>query len=161
MEYIKNAVTGCKPALAFCISCVMYIMFPEQSYLVAFFAVLGAMILDLVTKYYSIAAKNGGLIVSIKTKHINSNAMWVGTSRKVFAYLIVFILAGLSYRVAPVAGASAFLANIVYSILFLRESQSILENLLDSGADLGWLLVFVKKKQNQILEKDESEDDEI
>ena len=155
MEYLKHALEGSKPYTAVIMTAVMYVMFPEQAYLTAFCAVLGTMVLDILTKYYAIANKNGGVINSIREKHINSNQLWNGTKNKIFAYLIVFILAGLSYRVAPVAGVSVFLATTIYSILFLRECQSILENLVDAGSDLGWLLVFVKKKEQEILKNTE------
>ena len=50
---------------------------------------------------------------------------------------------------------SIFFATVVYSIIFLREAQSILENLCDAGADLKWLLIWTRKKQEQILESEE------
>ena len=53
------------------------------------------------------------------------------------------------------AEASVFLATVVYTVIFLRESQSVIENLCDAGADLNWLLIWTKKKQKQILETDE------
>jgi hypothetical protein len=61
--------------------------------------------------------------------------------------------------------ASVFLATVVYTVIFLREAQSILENLCDAGADFKWLLLWAKKKERQILEDDkeiekESDDDE-
>jgi len=151
-EYLKSAFGNVQPFWAVFLSAVMYVMFPESGYLTAFCAVLGVMTLDVVTKYYSIAVHHGGLRKSIKGKFINSNSMWVGTSRKIFAYLIIFIMVGLSYRVSPIAGVASFLGTVVYSILFLRECQSILENLDDAGSDVKWLLAIVKKRKNRILE---------
>lgn len=151
-EYLKNAFESVQPICALLLSAIMYVMFPESSYLTAFCAVIGVMLLDIITKYYSIAVHHGGIWKSIKGKFINSNSMWVGTSRKIFAYLIIFIMVGLSYRVTTIAGISAFLATVVYSVLFLRECQSILENLNDAGSDVGWLLSIVKKRKNKILE---------
>ena len=158
-EYLKNAFESVQPIWAVFLSAVMYVMFPEKAYLTAFCAVLGVMLLDILTKYYSISCKNGGLRNSLKLKKINSNSMWVGTSRKIFSYLIIFIMVGLSYRVSPVAGVAAFLGTVVYSVLFLRECQSILENLDDAGSDVGWLLTIVKKRKKKILE-DEGVDEE-
>ena len=57
------------------------------------------------------------------------------------------------------AGVAAFLGTVVYSVLFLRECQSILENLDDAGSDVGWLLTIVKKRKKKILE-DEGVDEE-
>jgi len=151
-EYLKNAFESVQPICALLLSVIMYVMFPESSYLTAFCAVLGVMALDIITKYYSIACKNGGLWNSIRIRKINSNSMWVGTSRKIFSYLIIFIMIGLSYRVSPVAGVASFLGTVVYSVLFLRECQSILENLTDAGSDVGWLLAMVKKRKTRIFE---------
>jgi len=118
------------------------------------------MMLDILTKYYAIACNHGGLWKSIKGKFINSSDMWNGTSRKIFTYLIIFIMVGLSYRVSPVAGVASFLGTVVYSILFLRECQSILENLNDAGSDVGWLLSIVKKRKEKILKDEGVEEDE-
>lgn len=160
-EYLKSAFESVQPFWAVFLSVIMYVMFPEQAYLTAFCAVLGVMVLDIITKYYAIGCKNGGLRNSIKIKKINSNSMWVGTSRKIFSYLIIFIMVGLSYRVSPVAGVATFLGTVVYSVLFLRECQSILENLDDAGSDVGWLLSIVKKRKKKILEEEGViEDDE-
>jgi len=152
--YLKNAFESVQPICALLLSAIVFVMFPESSYLTAFCAVVGVMVLDIITKYYSIAVHHGGLWKSIKGKFINSNSMWVGTSRKIFAYLIIFIMVGLSYRVSPVAGVATFLGTVVYSVLFLRECQSILENLNEAGSDVGWLLAIVKKRKNKILEEE-------
>lgn len=157
MDYLRHAFEGCKPFLAFIMSSIMYVMFPEKAYLTAFYAVVGTMLLDILTKYYAIARQNEGFWKSIKDRHINSNDMWHGTKNKIFSYLVIFILAGLSYRVAPIAGVSVFLATTIYSVLFLREAQSILENLVDAGNDVGWLLIFVQKKQKEVLKEDVTE----
>ena len=159
-EYLKNAFENVQPFWAVFLSSIMYILFPEQAYLTAFCAVLGVMLLDIITKYYAIGCKNGGLWNSLKTRKINSNSMWAGTSRKIFSYLIIFIMVGLSYRVSPIAGMAAFLGTVVYSVLFLRECQSILENLDDAGSDVGWLLTIVKKRKKKILEDEGVDEDE-
>lgn len=153
-EYLKNAFDNVQPIAALFLSAVTYVLFPESSYLTAFCAVVGVMVLDIFTKYYSIAVHHGGLWKSIIGKFINSNDMWIGTSRKIFAYLIIFIMVGLSYRVSPIAGVSSFLGTVVYSILFLRECQSILENLDDAGSDVKWLLAIVKHRKEKILEEE-------
>ena len=75
-----------------------------------------------------------------------------GTLRKIFAYMIVFILTGLSYRVAPVASAAVFLGTFVYTVFFLREAISVIENLCDAGYELEWLLLVVKKRHDKVME---------
>jgi len=89
---------------------------------------------------------------AVRACSISSNKLWEGTRIKLFSYLVVAILAGLSYRVVQLEQLSIFFATVVYSIIFLREAQSILENLCDAGADLKWLVIWTKKKQDQILE---------
>ena len=79
---------------------------------------------------------------AVRSCTISSNRLWEGTKIKIFSYLIVAILAGLSYRVVQLEQLSIFFATVVYSIIFLREAQSILENLCDAGADLKWLLIW-------------------
>jgi len=159
-EYLESALENVKPVWAFFIAVLNYVLFPEQAYLAAFCAVLVMMIIDILTKYYSIAALNGGLLNSIKTGKINSNSMWVGTSRKIVDYLIVFIMVGLSYRVSLVAGAIVVLGNVIYSLLFARECQSVLENLEDAGHDVGWALKIIKRRKKKILEEEGIEEDD-
>lgn len=159
INYIKS-IQETNPVISILLGSITYILFPEQAYLTAFCSVLGVMVLDVITKYYSIAVNNGGFWRSLKNKFINSNSMWVGTSRKIFTYLIIFIMVGLSYRVSPVAGVASFLGTIVYSLLFLRECQSILENLEDAGADVGWLTAIVKKRKKKILEDEGVNEDD-
>ncbi len=159
LDYIKS-IQETNPVISIFLGVTTYILFPEQAYLTAFCAVLGVMVLDVITKYYSIAVKHGGFWRSLKDKFINSNSMWVGTSRKIFTYLIIFIMVGLSYRVSPVAGVASFLGTIVYSLLFLRECQSILENLEDAGSDVGWLTAIVKKRKKKILEEEGVEEND-
>lgn len=159
LNYIKS-VQETNPVLSFFLGTITYILFPEQAYLTAFCAVLGVMVLDVITKYYAIAKNNGGFWKSLKNKHINSNSMWIGTSRKIFTYLIIFIMVGLSYRVSPVAGVTSFLGTVVYAALFFRECQSILENLEDAGSDVRWLLSIVKNRKNKILKDEGVEEDD-
>jgi uncharacterized membrane protein len=150
-EYILKATEGCKPFVAFCISITSYILFPKQGFLTAFRSVIGAMLLDILTKYVALSHESGGFRQAIITKNIYSKNLWEGTKIKIYSYLIVFILAGLSYRVAPISNVSVFLATTIYTVLFLREAQSIVENLIDAGADLNWLLAFTKNKEKEIL----------
>ena len=42
-------------------------------------------------------------------------------------------------------------------MMFLREGQSVIENLVDGGADLKWLLFWMKKKEDQILDSEMKE----
>lgn len=160
-EYLEKAFDSVQPIWAVFLSAVMYVLFPETAYLKAFCAVLGAMVLDVMTKYRAIAKKNGGYWNAIKVGKLNSHSMWIGTSRKIYDYLAVFILAGLSYRVTPTAGAAVLLSTVVYMVMFFRESQSIVENLNEAGGNWGWLLRIIKRRKSKIFEEEGvSEDDE-
>jgi hypothetical protein len=162
-EYFEKLLDGAKPAWAFFITLINYILFPDQAFKTAALAVGAAIILDILTKYMALSEQEGGMKKAFKKKIINSNRLWEGTKIKLFSYLVVFILAGLSYRVTMLHQASVFLATVVYTVIFLREAQSILENLCDAGADFNWLLLWTKKKEKQILEDDneiEKESDE-
>ena len=151
-DYFDKIIEGTKPLWAAVLAALNYVLFPDKALLTALVAVVGVMSLDVLTRLWAISRHNGGYIASTRSRKIWSKTFWDGTSVKLKAYSAVFILAGLSYRVTPLAQASVFLATVVYAGVFLREAQSILENLCDMGADLGWLLVFVKKKRQDLLE---------
>jgi hypothetical protein len=143
------------PVIGCVIAALNYVLFPDHAFQTAFFAVWAAMLLDIATKYLALSRKGGGFRQATKTRVIDSNALWRGTSIKLVSYLIVFILVGLSYRVTMLTQACVFMASVIYTVIFLREAQSIVENLCDAGADLNWLLIWTKKKERQILEDDD------
>jgi len=163
-DYYEKMITGAKPYWAIFIALINYVLFPDKAFATAAMAVGVAIILDILTRYMALVEEAGGLKPAIGNRTINSNRLWKGTRLKLVSYMVVFILAGLSYRVTMLQQVSVFLATVVYTVIFLREAQSILENLCDAGADLEWLLIWTKKKEKQILEddkqvKDEKEDD--
>ena len=113
-----------------------------------------AVALDLVTRWFAIFMKNGGIIASIKSKAFNSDTLFRRTALKVISYLVIQILAGLSFRVAPLVQANVIIAAIIYAFLFFREFASNIENLIDAGADeLKPLLFWVKKKEKQVFKE--------
>lgn len=154
-QYFERAMETASPFCALLITIINYVLFPDQAFFTAFVAVGAAILLDIITKYIALSRLSGGLRAAVKTRKICSQTLWEGTRIKLISYLVVFILAGLSYRVTMLAEASVFLATVVYTVIFLRESQSVIENLCDAGADLNWLLIWTKKKQQQILDSDE------
>ena len=68
-----------------------------------------------------------------------SKTLWKGTEVKIVSYLTIAILTGLSYRVMYLKEAGIMLGSFVYSVMFMREFQSNIENLQEAGADLNWL----------------------
>ncbi|BES65837.1 hypothetical protein SANA_22760 [Gottschalkiaceae bacterium SANA] len=151
-EYLSKVLDGSNPAIGFALSAISYLLFPDQAFFTSIVAVGVAMVLDILTKFWSLAKQNKGYREAVKTRAIYSKTLWDKTKVKLFSYLCIMILAGLSYRVAPLKEMGIFFATVVYGVMFLREGQSVVENLVDGGADLGWLLFWVKRKQRQILE---------
>ena len=158
-EYLEKAFTGAKPAFGFVLCAINYVIFPEKAYFMALMAVLAAAAMDIFTKSYSICKTNGGYKKATKNKKLFSKSLWTGTETKIISYLTVAILTGLSYRVIYLKEAGILIASFVYSVMFLREFQSNVENLMDAGADLGWLLIFAKKKQKKIMDDEGIEEE--
>jgi len=150
-DYAEKTFAGLRPILAAIISAVCYIMFPDKSMMIALCMVLGAAFADIITKWVAICSRAGGYIPAVKSKKLTSKAMWEGTRIKIFSYLIVAILTGMAYRVIYLQQFGIVLASFVYTIMFIREFESNIENLCDAGSDLRWLLLFTRKKSKQIM----------
>lgn len=154
-NYISKALESVKPFWALFITTVNYVLFPDTAYVPAAMGLGGAVVLDIVTKYYALSVKNGGLRAAFVCHAINSDNFWAGTKVKMLSYLSIMVLAGLSVRVTMLERVAVFLATVAYSVMFLREAQSVLENLIDAGADwLKPLLAWTKRKQEEVLEED-------
>lgn len=152
-DYIQKVIDGTTPIWAACIAWICYVLFPLPSYKTAFFVVAATIALDTYTKMASMSKRNGGYVNARKTKIIVSRLWWDGLWKKIQTLFYVSILAGLSYRVSPLAEVGVFLATFVYAMMFLREAQSILENMDDAGHDVGWFLLFVKRKQEGLMDQ--------
>ncbi|ALS22330.1 phage holin family protein [Paenibacillus naphthalenovorans] len=152
--YICKTFIYVKPLFVIISTGISYILFPHESYVPAAIALIGALILDVVTKYYSVGALNGGIKNAIKTKKLTSESLWRGTKRKIISVLVIMILCGLSYRLSPLDAVGILFTTVCYTFMFWREAQSIVENLIDAGhEDLEWLLFLVKKKQKEVLDQ--------
>ena len=151
LKYFEKAFSGLKPVIAWILAAIGYILFPDKIYLYAVMAVTGAALCDIVTKWWSICRINGGYVRAIELHKLQSRALWDGTKVKIFSYLVVMILTGLSYRVVFLEAAGIFLASFVYVVLFIREFQSNVENLIAGGAKLQWLLLFTRRKEQEIM----------
>lgn len=158
-EYLEKAFTGLKVLAGLALTGINYVIFPEKAYFMALMAVLAAAAMDIFTKSYAICKTNSGYKKATKNKKLFSKSLWIGTETKIVSYLTVAILTGLSYRVIYLKQAGILIASFVYSVMFLREFQSNIENLMDAGADLGWLLIFTKKKQKKIMDDEGIEEE--
>lgn len=156
-DYIEKAFTGTKPYAGAIIAGISYICFPDRAYFLSLMAVLAAAGMDIVTKSYSIISRCGGYRNAVKNKQLFSKTLWEGTRRKIISYTSIAILTGLSYRVIYLKEAGVLLGSFVYSVMFMREFQSNIENLVEAGADLNWLLIFTKKKNKDLMKEYEKE----
>jgi uncharacterized protein YacL len=157
-EFFSKVVDTVKPAVALIGAAITFLMFPEQSFAVWCAAVWIAAVLDLLTRWYVIFKKAGGIRKAFKTKAWSSREMYEKTSVKIISYLVIQILAGLSMRFVNIPYISNIVATVVYAFLFFREFTSNVENLIEAGADyLKPLLFWMKKKSDEVLEKEEED----
>jgi phage-related holin len=156
-DYFFGAIQKVKPFFVLLATGVNYVLFPDKAYIPAAIGLGGALILDILTKYYALQKPHKGLLKAIKAGTICSEKFWIGTKKKIISYLVVMILCGLSIRVAPIAALAIGFSTVAYSVMFLREAQSCIENLIAAGhEDLKWFLFILKRKQKNILESEES-----
>lgn len=164
-ELFNKVADTVRPAVALLGAIATWLMFPDQSFIVWCIATWTAVVLDLLTRWFAIFIKSGGIRKAFLSKAWNSEAMFHKTSIKIVAYLVIQILAGLSMRFVTIPYISNIVATVVYSFLFFREFASNIENLIDAGADyLQPLLFWVKKKEKEALDDENSikkEDDNI
>jgi hypothetical protein len=155
-QFIQKAWREADPILGFIGAIICWIMFPNNTYLYAAIAVGIASLVDLFTKYFALSINNGGYRKATKAKIINSDTLWRKTKVKIVSYLSIAIMTGLSIRVAPAEFLANGLATFVYSIIFIREFQSVLENLIEAGSkNVQPLLPWLRKKEKDILDKEE------
>ncbi|HUV85122.1 MAG TPA: hypothetical protein VMV86_05385 [Methanosarcinales archaeon] len=155
-QFVQKVWRSADPVLAVIGAGICWVMFPNDTYLYAAIAVGIASLVDLITKYFVLSINNGGYRKATKLKIINSDTLWRKTKVKIVSYLSIAIMTGLSIRVAPVELLANGLATFVYFIIFIREFQSVIENLSDAGySNAQPLLFWLRKKEKDILDKEE------
>lgn len=155
-SFINRVLDSVKPAVAILWAAITWVMFPESCYIGWCVAVWIGALLDLLTRWYAIFKKNGGIAQAFKTRAWNSEAMYHKTSIKIISYLVIQILAGLSVRFVSIPYISTAVAAVIYSFLFFREFASNIENLIEAGAEyLRPLLFWIKKKEKEVLKSEE------
>ncbi len=155
-ESFNKVFDSVKPAVALLWAGITYLIFPEKSFIAWCIALWVAVILDLLTRWFAIFAKNGGVMKALKTKAWNSETMFHKTAIKIVAYLVIQILAGLSMRFVSIPYISNIVATVVYAFLFFREFASNIENLIDAGAEyLQPLLFWVKKQEAKAINQEQ------
>ncbi|WP_161568779.1 phage holin family protein [Exiguobacterium sp. SH5S4] len=160
-EYMLKAWLAINPYLLITWGFVSYILFPVDSYQTYAMIVLGVLTTDLLTKYYAISKTNGGLLNSIRIGKLTSQAMWIGTRKKLLSYLVIMVFVGLAYRFEQLSALALMIGNISYAIMFLREMQSIFENMVQAGhKDLSIWLVWTKRNRESLEKLAESAEEE-
>lgn len=152
-SYLQKAVSSVQIVWGLLIAALEYLLFPDKALLVALLSVLGAAMLDIVTRYLAIRSSG--------SRSWTSDEFWQGTGVKLVAYLVIAFLAGLSYRLTPfLQQPTVYLWSVAYIVMFLREVQSNMENLAELGADVGWLATWAKRKERQILNRPDEDEPE-
>lgn len=118
----------------------------------AFYALWIAVAMDLVTRIAAQSVKHGGLIEATRKCQVSSRKMFHGTAIKITSYFFMLVIANQSKYIVEIEAVPIIFSTIIYSILFLVEVHSIIENLIDAGAeDLRPLLLrFQKEKEKAI-----------
>ena len=106
---------------------------PAPEYKIGAFAVLGAMIVDLWSKLYSIKRKGGGWRKAVFSHSINSASFLRGTIDKLIIFGVMTIICGLAYHISLISSIAVWFTQMVYILMLLRDALSIVENLTDSG----------------------------
>jgi len=137
---------------AFCWS----FLFPNTQYVAGAAAVLGMMILDLLTKLFALSRKSNSLKQAFKDHIINSHSFGKGTIDKLVVFGIMLIVCGLAYRLTIISEVATWFTQFVFGVMFLRDALSILENLSDAGVQgLGLFKKAVSKKLEDYVDSDE------
>jgi len=160
-QYIKNLFeNNILVALSTIWGVIAAFLFPESAILTAAGAVLGIMLLDLLTKLFALSKQAGGLRKAIQGHRITSAKFARGTMDKLIVFGIMLIVGGCAYRISPFAAVATGFMQIVFSLMFLRDVLSIIENLTDAGVSgLGlFKKVFQKKLEDYTGEEPESSD---
>ncbi len=116
-------------------------------------AVLGMMALDLITKMFSLSKQNGGLQRAIAGHSISSCKFARGTTDKLLIFGVMLCIGGCAYRITPMTSVATWFMQIIFTLMFLRDSLSIIENLMDAGVQgLGIFKTVVRKKMEEYVD---------
>ena len=125
--------------------------------IVVFIVIL--VVIDTITKQCAIVKKHYGKINFINflkaciTNRISSKSMKIGLGVKIFFYLIFLYIAHQVGFMSEIIGQK-IISNTFYSLLFLIETKSIGENLLECGYNkIKPLLDFLNIKEDEIINK--------
>lgn len=131
------------------LGCFAYLVKPTA----AFYALWIAVGFDLLTKIVALSYQAGGFLKAIKTQHLNSQTMFRKAFVKVLAYFTLTVIAYQSKYIVAIEAVPILFSTIIYSILFLVEVHSIIENLIGAGCDdLKPLLIRFERERQKAIE---------
>lgn len=137
-------------------ACLYSFFFPTEQYLIGASAVLGLMVLDLLTKLYALYRQAGGWKKALRSRKINSASFFHGTIDKLVVFGVMLIICGFAYRLTIISSVAVWFTQAVFMLMFLRDALSIVENLSDAGiAGLGIFEKLIKKKIDDYVDMDE------
>lgn len=140
-------------------ACLHSFFFPEQEYLCGALAVLGIMVLDLITKLFALYRQAGGSWKqAFKSRSINSHSFSKGTIDKLIVFGVMLIICGCAYRLTIVSEIAVWMTQLVFTLMFLRDVLSILENLSDAGIDVGIFKKAIQKKMDDYVDNNDVSD---
>jgi hypothetical protein len=133
------------------LSAGIWLIFPEVAMMKVLAFIVVLILLDLITKLYSLGVMAGGIRKAILRGLIQDKKLWKATLNKLVTYTILTLLLSLSLWVVPIASLITPIIGGFFGLIFIREAISILRNLLNSGfAQVSWLYSFLGHKAEEI-----------
>ena len=128
-------------------------LFPTSFVGTSAIAVLIMMSLDLITKLFALAKMHGGFRKALRTQKINSRSFAKGTLDKLIIFGVFLIINGCACRLLVIEDISKWFTQAVFTIMFLRDTLSIFENLSDCGVQgLSVFKKLIKRKCKDIVD---------
>ena len=165
LEYLNKAWQTVEPIRLSTIVIFNYLLFPASFFKTMFIAVGIAILLDLYTRIRTNIYKANGYKQAITNGKISSKLIRQGLIPKIIDYFIIFILVGQAYRIGNAfpqviafSHTMEILGSIIYGVIFLTEMHSIVENLCERGANLGWLSKLISAKKEDLKGGNDNED---
>jgi len=136
-------------------SMLLRFLFPTSEYKLGAAAVLGIIILDVMTKLFELSRNNGGFRKAIKLRKIRSERLAKGTLDKLIVFGIMLIICGFLYNMTIISEIAIWFTQVVFLLMFFRDVLSVLENLSDAGLEVGMFRFVVRRKLEEYVSEEE------
>lgn len=135
-------------------------LFPSDAVYKSTLAVIGIMVIDLITRLYALARSEKGLMNAVRNRKIRSCHFAKGTIDKLLVLGLTLVIGGFAHQLPLLEKGTSWFISTVLTVMFLRDVLSIVENLVDAGVTgLGVVKDVVQNELGTIL-KNVSEDKE-